>query len=232
MKIAKIVVVILLLAALGTGVVIACPNEGKRVVKQDTYFSFDSTRSSVKGISTTLLLNNPKSGVILRRDGTVTITLAFKDSLSTLVGSIAIEDSGEFANVLNMLYEYLPGLDFSDINKVIEVFEGGLGVTLIGLDPGDTAVAAMFSQVALTGQIPNEIVIPSGFGLQINARYYIQDKVSPVTGVKYTGVFLGNPHPDGESFLILDLEENSSGKQEVILNFPLINLYMVAVENA
>lgn len=230
MKITKIVLIVVLILILGTGLYIASPNEGKRVMEQDTAFSFDLGASSVKGMPAALLLNRRNSRITLTKDGYITIKLVFNDALGLLVGNLELDEDPEFANIILMLYEYLPGLDLADLSSINRVFGGGLGITLLGLDPENASLVAMFDEVAQTGNVPSNIVIPKGFGLEIFNRYYIQDKVSPVTNIKYTGIYLGNPHPDGESFMVLDLETDSTGKQKIIMNFPLIELYLVAVE--
>lgn len=229
MKILKISLVVLIIGALGLGMFFACPNDGKRVMEKDTYFTFDTLGSSVKGIPV-VFLNKTKSSIILRKDGTATIRLVFLDVVGSLLSDIEIGDVDEFANILDMLYEYLPGLDLTDLNAVIKVFKGGLGITLLGVEPDDQEFQAMFTYMAETKGVPTNIYIPKGFGLEINNKYYIKDVTSPVTEVTYTGVFMGDPHPDGESFLILDLEQDESGKQKIIMNYPLIDLYLVAYE--
>ncbi len=228
MKIFKIILIVILIGAFSLGVYFGClPSEGKRVVAQNTYFSFDTLNSNVKGIPVVLFLNGAESGITLRKNGTATIKLVVYDILGGMIGGLDLGTGIGTTSVFDMLYEYLPGLDFNDLHTVVKTFKGGLGITLLGVDPDDEELQAVFSYAAQNNRFPNQVSLPKGFGLEINGRYYIKDITSPVTNVTYTGVFMGNPHPDGESFLILELRQDEQGKQQVIMDYPLIDIYLI-----
>ena len=230
MKIFKIILIVILIGAFGAGTYFASlPNEGKRVVAKDTYYTFDTLSSSVSGIPA-IFLNEKKSGITLRKDGTASIRLVVYDILGGMIGGLGLETGIGTTTVFDMLYEYLPGLDFTDLHTVVGTFKNGLGITLLGVDPDDEQLQAVFDYAVEHNCFPNKVSVPKDFGLEINAKYYIKDITSPVTDTTYTGIFMGNPHPDGESFLVLDLIRDEEGKESIVLNFALIDLYLVAVK--
>lgn len=204
-------------------------DEGKRYIEKDTFYSIDTLASSIKGLPT-FIFDTDVSGVTLRTDGTSTFKLAVKDGLATtiqnLLGDVELGDV-DMSIVLNMIYEYFPGLNLADLKTVLDIFEGSLNLKLMGLDPADEEIQAMFTEMAQTGHLTSITKIPEGLGLEINADYYIKDITSEYTGKTYTGVYMGHPHPDGESFWMMELTtDTETGKPKIVIDYPLIDIYI------
>ncbi|MDD3947154.1 MAG: hypothetical protein PHI19_04855 [Clostridia bacterium] len=203
-------------------------DDGRTLVENDIFYSIDNINSTVKGFS--LFFIDPEtSGVILRKDGTATFRLQIFEGLSVLSQYLDGMGGTDMGIVLNMIYEYLPGLDLTDLDKTLEVFEGGLSLKLLNVDPEDAELQAMFTHMGETGCLPDNIVIPDGFGLEINTTYYIKDIVSPYDGTTYTGIFMGNHHEDGEAFLMMDLTtEEETNEPKIIMDYELMDIKIVA----
>lgn len=222
-----ITIIVLLFSAVAA--LTACKDsddDGRRLVETETVYYIDIGKSSVKGIPL-VFLDSELSCLTLRTDGTATLRLQLNE-LSILANSL-LGDVGEedISVVLNMLYEYLPGLDLTDLSKTLEVFEGGLKIKLLGVDPEDTELQEMFAYMGENGTLPPSLTIPDGFGLEINNTYYIKDVVSEHTGKTYTGIYMGNHHKDGEAFLMMELTEFEDGTPKVIMDYELMDIYII-----
>lgn len=204
-------------------------DEGKRYIEKDTFYSIDTLNSSIKGLPT-IIFDTEVSGVTLRTDGTSTFKLAVKEGTATFLNKLIGEINGEDVDmsiVLNMIYEYFPGLNLADLKTTLDIFEGSLNLKLLGLDPADEEIQAMFTEISQTGHLPSKIKIPEGLSLEINADYYIKDITSEYTGKTYTGVYMGHPHPDGESFWMMELTTDAeTGKPKIVIDYPLIDIYI------
>lgn len=227
-----IVLITIMVLLLSAGLALAACTEddgddGRRLVTAETVYYVDMGRSFVKDFPL-LVLDPEYSGITLRPDGTATFRLRLNDGLVPLAGTL-LDDIGDvdMSVILGMLYEYLPGLDLTDLNKTLEVFEGGLKIKLLGIDPEDPEMQEMFAYMGEHGALPPKLNIPMGFGLEINNTYYIKDVVSQHTGKTYTGIYMGNHHKDGEAFLMMELTEDEDGTPKVIMDYELMDIYIV-----
>lgn len=239
MKNIKKIIAIILAAALALTCVLAiasCEKEkeypDRRILEKDTVFSIDLLGSSVKNIP--LMFLKRDSNVTLRKDGTGSLTLNVNDGVMALLNTV-LEDANigdvDLGVYLDMGYEYLPGLNLSDLTGTIRILKGTLGLTLLGVSPDDTAMQAFFGTVGETDKLPSSITLPENFGLQIDAPYYIKDVTSEYSGITYTGVYMGNHHEDGEPFFFMDIVVNpETGKRQIIIDYPIVDLYIVADE--
>lgn len=238
MKKAKRYISLILIAVLALSclaALAACDkkDDGHRLVEQETIYYINTKDSKVKNFPLGVALDKNNSMLILRPDGTAIFRLQTIKGLRAALELFNLDVEGtDLSIILNMLYEYLPGLDFTDLSKTLEVFEGGLKIKLLGIDPANEELQAMFTYIAETGTLPAQLIIPDGFGLEINTTYYIKDVKSGYSGITYTGIYMGNSHEDGEPFLMFDLTTDEKGQPLVIMDYEIINLYILASPRA
>ncbi|MFA5449125.1 MAG: hypothetical protein WC292_01620 [Clostridia bacterium] len=192
----------------------------RRLPEEDTMFYVDFGTSKIKdnplGLAS-IFFEQSESYILLRADGTATIKLLTKP-VGGVLGLPQIQEAlagatfseTEIDTFVNMIYGYLPGADFTDLDTVQTSFQSTLGLTLIGLDGDNEQVQNLFTSIVNDKALPSEINLPSDLrlGIEVTGEYYIKDVYSEHTDTTHTGVFMGKHHEDGEAFLLMTLTEN------------------------
>ena len=117
-SVALVVVVALSCLAVFT----ACDkNDDRRLVDEDIVYYIDTVNSTVKGLPL-VFLDERLSSLTLRTDGTATFRIKVVEGIGAIyeLAKDSLKLGGtDLSTILGMLYEYLPGLDFTDLNKTL-----------------------------------------------------------------------------------------------------------------
>jgi hypothetical protein len=203
------------------------------VIEEDTMFYLDSNQeSTIKGIPFLLAIDKSKSGILLRKDGTATVTLITNSFVSTLIGAIPDLDSlqldVETKLMLNtIISDYFPGASLDDIPGALERLEKSVNLKLLGADDPDFKSALEY--FGETGTLPENLSIPQGLGIEYNSKYYFQKVNSPYSG-EYISLSLGKHEKGGEAPILLTLTQNEEGKRMLTFRFEVLGLYLSATE--
>ncbi len=203
------------------------------LMEKSTMFYLDMTlESKIMGIPFLFAIDTDKSGVLLRRDGTVRVTLITNSLVSTLISllpdlsSLQIDDATRTL-IDTLAADYFPGFSLDDPINSLELVEKGVNLKLVGLDDPDFRQALI--HFGETGALPQNFSIPKGFGIEFNSKYYLS-KVQAQDGTEYIAVNIGKHSKGGEGPILLTLLENEEGIKEVTFRFGVLDLYLRAVE--
>lgn len=196
-------------------------------VSEDTIWYLDTLNSSILGVSFDFFVDE-NSYIILRKDGTATISIKAKSNLHYIINYLLDSEpvkNFDLRSVTDgMAPEYFPGFSLYDMKASFDLLTKSIGVTFTGIDFEDPDIAAMFSEVAESGRIPSNLKIPEGIGVEYNANYHIKEVFSEYTG-KYSAVYMGEHHPDGEPFIMMTMSEDAS---EISLRIEMIKMLLIA----
>lgn len=203
------------------------------LVEEDTMFYLDNhPDSTIMGIPFLFAIDRKKSGIILRKDGTATVTLVTNSLVSSLLALVPdldqIQLDAETKDLINTIAnDYFPGFDIEKPIASLELLEKSVNLKLVGLDDPDFQAA--LTEFGETGSLPKNFSIPKGFGVEYNCKYYLS-KVSSLEKEDYTAVHLGKHSAGGEGPILLTLSTNEEGKRMVTFRFGVLGLFLSATE--
>ncbi len=201
------------------------------LVEEDTSFAIILTESSIMGLPFNLFIDR-SSSIVLRTDGTATITIKTTRALSGLANTLLSQGlAGEFliTPFVEMALEYIPGFSLIDMQSTFGLVQTLLGLTLVGFDWTDPEIEELFNTIHETGKLPAELRIPNSLTLEYTANYYIKDVASPYSGA-YSGIYMGDHASNGEPFILMDLREDDNGDKKINLRIELVKLIVNASE--
>ncbi len=192
---------------------------------------FSSESINLIGILVPILVDNERSGVTLRPDGTMEVKLildaegvADNLDISEILGQLDL-DMDSF--IKSYVEPIMPGFDTDDILGSLQRAKDSLGVSFVS--DGDTdAFVEELAALLFSGEIPTELNIPEGFGIVIESSYTLKEVVYP-DGTKYTGVYLTPSDPDTQSYLVFSLyEEDGAQWLNAMVDFIKLDLVLYA----
>ena len=192
---------------------------------------FSSESINLIGILVPILVDNERSGVTLRPDGTMEVKLildaegvADNLDISEILGQFDL-DMDSF--IKSYVEPIMPGFDTDDILGSLQRAKDSLGVSFVS--DGDTdAFVEELAALLFSGEIPTELNIPEGFGIVIESSYTLKEVVYP-DGTKYTGVYLTPSDPDTQSYLVFSLyEEDGAQWLNAMVDFIKLDLVLYA----
>lgn len=218
-----------LLLLLNVFVLVAC----NRTVKADTVYYIDTKESKIMNIPLTLILDK-ESNITLRKDGTASVSIktsaAFAGALNLMLSNEAVSDFDLQPIIEGMAMDFFPGFTLEDMQFTFNLLKHSLNLSIVGLDPSDPNVKAIFDEIAETGKVPSNITLPQGIGIEYNAEYRIEKVTSEFSG-EYTGIFMGKQHKNGEPYIMMTLrQQKDSDKQEIYFRNEMINFTLIAKE--
>lgn len=202
-------------------------------VKEDTVYYVDRKESSIMGVSTTLLLDE-ESHIVLRKDGTAKVFLKTSESLGGILNyalSKGLASDYDLQPIIDgMVRDFFPGFTLEDMRLSLNLLKNSLNLTLVGLDPDDPGVAAIFQSIAETGKLPTSVTLPNGLGIEYNSEYSIERLNSEYSG-EYIGIFMGAHRKNGEPYVIMTLQnQTGSDKKQIFYRNEMLNISLVAKE--
>lgn len=233
------VLIVLLLLSVSLFAFTACDDKAD-VIETRFAFDIDEGQTSVWGIDGSLLkaaLDIGRSGITLRSDGAMQLDLILNGTgLKSLLKTFrkTVEDVLSDLDIASFSASYvdpiMPGFDFDDIEGSLALAEKSLGVAFIADNAAERdAFVQVLKEVLTTGQLPEEIDIPDGFGLRLTSSYYVKDVTYP-DGTVYKGVYLTPTDPDTQPYVVFDLTEDEAGVHSLNLKVDFIKLNLVAHE--
>jgi hypothetical protein len=230
-KFIKVMTIIALAALLATNalMLISC---SKRV-KQDTTYYIDTKKSSIMGSSTKVFLD-PDSKIVLRKDGTATIFIKTSKALGGLLNfalSQGLASDFDLQPIIDgIVMDFLPGFTLEDSRLSLNLLKSTLNLSIVGLDPDDPSVTAIFDSIAATGKVPSNVTLPDGLGFEYNAEYRIKKVTSEYSG-EYIGVFMGEQHKNGEPYVMMTLQnQTDSDKKQLYYRNEMLDITLIAKE--
>lgn len=230
-RIIAIAIVVLVLAA-SLFTLVAC--DDTPVV--ETRFAVDLDNTSVWGFPGIMLggiIDKEASGVVLRSDGTMTLDLILsKNVFNTLLSLDIVTDMLAGLDIASFQTTYLdpimPGFSFDDIEGSLDQAYEALGVRFVS--NGDTnAFLETLVGIIMSGELPESLEAPEGFGLRVESTYYVKDVVYP-DGTVYKGVYLTPTDADTQPYVVFDLSENDDGGHTLNLKVDFIKLNLTLNE--
>ncbi len=201
------------------------------VIEKDTMFYIDkNVGSTIMGIPFLIAIDEDKSGVLLKKDGTVKITL-ITNALLSLVALIPMDElqiDDDMRNLIDsMAVDYFPGFSLSDPVESLLLLEKSVNLKLIGLE--DETFQENLIYFGEHGALPAGFSLPKGLGIEYNSNYYFS-KVKSYDQTEYVAVNVGNPGKGGEGPMVFTLSENKDGKRVLSFRFEVLDVYLEAVE--
>lgn len=163
------------------------------------------------------VVDQDKTGVVLRHDGTMQIKLVVDATranalldLPELIGSLGLDISSFTKAYLEPI---MPGFSF-DEDKILGSLQNAydsLGVRFVS--DGDTdAFIKDLARLLSEGVADDDFAIPDGFGIVVESKYTLREVTYP-DGTTYTGVYLIPSDPDTQPYLVLSLYKDEGGWQ-------------------
>lgn len=163
------------------------------------------------------VVDQEKTGVVLRHDGTMQIKLVVDAAranalldLPELIGSLGLDISSFTKTYLEPI---MPGFSF-DEDKILGSLQNAydsLGVRFVS--DGDTdAFVKDIARLLSEGVADDDFAIPDGFGIVVESKYTLREVTYP-DGTTYTGVYLIPSDPDTQPYLVLSLYKDEGGWQ-------------------
>ena len=163
------------------------------------------------------VVDQEKTGVVLRHDGTMQIKLVVDATranalldLPELIGSLGLDISSFTKAYLEPI---MPGFSF-DEDKILGSLQNAydsLGVRFVS--DGDTdAFVKDLARLLSEGVADDDFAIPEGFGIVVESKYTLREVTYP-DGTTYTGVYLIPSDPDTQPYLVLSLYKDEGGWQ-------------------
>lgn len=163
------------------------------------------------------VVDQEKTGVVLRHDGTMQIKLVVDAAranalldLPELIGSLGLDISSFTKAYLEPI---MPGFSF-DEDKILGSLQNAydsLGVRFVS--DGDTdAFIKDLARLLSEGVADDDFAIPDGFGIVVESKYTLREVTYP-DGTTYTGVYLIPSDPDTQPYLVLSLYKDEGGWQ-------------------
>ncbi|MGI6701193.1 MAG: hypothetical protein ACOX3U_01830 [Christensenellales bacterium] len=197
-------------------------------VRKDTVFYIDVDNSTIMDAPFNAFID-PSSNVTLRKDGTATLYLRIRDDVTVMLNSLLQMDEVKNFDIKSVIHgmaqEYLPGFDLADMESTLEKVDASINVKLLGFDFDDPEIVEMFTQLNETGQIPANIKIPKGLGIEYTAGYELVKVHSDYTGNDYTAVYIGEKEPNGEPYTIMTLNDKGD---EIYFRIEMIQMTLIA----
>lgn len=202
------------------------------VIEKDTMFYIDkSVGSTIMGIPFLIAIDDKQSGVLLKTDGTVKITLITNVLVSTLIALAPLDElqiDDDMRDLIDsMAVDYFPGFSISDPVGSLMLLEKSVNLKLVGLE--NEAFQESLNYFGKNGSLPEGFSIPKGLGIEYNSNYYFT-KVKSHDQTEYIAVNVGNPGKGGEGPMVFTLSENEDGKRVLSFRFEVLDVYLEAVE--
>lgn len=209
----------------------ACNNSSERV-KSDISFAIENN-TKVMDVPIAIFLNKKDSGITLRKDGTMTLRFALNSAVPALINStfnistmLGEMDFNEYMS--DYVSQVFPGFTLQDVPASLGLIEHSLGLTITGLDLASDNTQTLFEGLE-TGVFAENIAFPPNIGLEYNGPYTLK-QLKDADGKDYTVIYMGKHEKNGESFVVMGLDENSEGKKVINCRVNFINFIMTATE--
>lgn len=202
-------------------------------VKEDTVYYIDLKESKIMDVATTLLLDE-ESHIVLRKDGTAKVFLKTSESLGGILNyalSKGLASDFDLQPIIDgMVRDFFPGFTLEDMRLSLNLLKNSLHLTLVGLDPNDPGVAAIFQAISETGKLPDSVTLPNGLGIEYNSEYRIEKVTSKYSG-EYTGIFMGDHHKNGEPYVMMTLQDQADrDRKQIFYRNEMLNISIIARE--
>ncbi|MGN1042863.1 MAG: hypothetical protein ACI4SK_05215 [Christensenellales bacterium] len=201
---------------------------------KDYFLPFDPIKTTVFDISGIPYLLTSDSGLELRKDGTLSITV--------IIDPAAIELADKYGLNLGMLQSLdlkaigetygkpiLPWFDITDVKGTFDALKQSLGSEIL-IDYDDVDTQKLIESIQTDGKLSSDLKIPSRLGFRYVGEYEIKNLASEVTGEKYTALYVDKYSENGEPYLIMTMTESEDAKKTVTLRVEFLNLTFVFTE--
>lgn len=174
------------------------------------------------------------SGILLKKDGTMTVSLMINDFATTLVNgmdlsslsSVNIEkEAGAYAVPI------VPGFTMRDVLGSFELLKNSLGIELVGLDYENEDIKKLVDSLQETGKVNSDLKVPGGLGIRYTGFYELKTLRSEITGEEFTAVYVDKYSENGEPYVIMTMTTDpESGKRVLYLRVEFMNISLYAQE--
>ncbi len=201
------------------------------VLDKDYSFSFDAIKTTICEIPGIPLFFANGSGLELKKDGNLSITVILEPTVSKLLEDMKFDLSAFDLDMLMTCYAkpMLPWFDRHDLKASFDALKQNLGAELI-LDYEEEATKKIISSVENTGKLNSDFTIPKTFGLHYTAEYKVK-KLTSEDGNEYLALYVDKYSDDGEPFIIITLDENENGQKTAKIRIEFLKTTLFFVEN-
>lgn len=201
----------------------AAPAPSDKVI--ETWFRIDTKNTGVWGMTGDVIgtvLDEEKSGICLRSDGTMSLRLVINSNAMGLLNTFLADYLGKEIPLGSFQDTYLspiaPGAELTDIEGLLDIAYNSLGLKIIGFDTQHAGIAALVAALK-EGKLPAALDLPAGFGVELNYNYTMK-KVQDVNGTVYDAVYLTPYDSDTQPFIVMTMGSATYDK-DLVINQPL-----------
>ena len=201
------------------------------VLDKDYSFSFDALQTTIWGTPGTPLLFAKGSGLELKKDGNLSLTVILLPTVSKLFEDEEFDFSAFDLDVLFTRYAepMFPWFDRHDLKASFEAIKQNFGAELL-VDYEEEATKKIVSSIENTGKLNSDFTIPKTFGVRYTAEYKVK-KLTSEDGTEYFALYVDKYSEDGEPFIIITLNENENGQKTAKIRIEFMKMTLAFVEN-
>ncbi len=204
------------------------PHYEKEFVSQGKTFDKDVilnvTKATVYGKEIAPLLDENKSYIIFKADGTYELKLTLKKYVTEIIryaieenAPINIDDYFDFELAILYFGNFAPGVDKGDLKAILDTIENLYGFSFTGVDFENKKTKEMLEHYRQTFDIiiDSKEIINGDVCFKNFGSYRLQEVTSKLTNKTYTAIYINNAIGKSESYIRYTYENTEDGNQHV-----------------